>query len=293
MARGLLSLALLAPHLAACQSLVDLNVTYEDCIQPRTPYVEPFADDQLLRDRCWVTENVADNGLGPERRIVVGEDDLIIGYSNGEASQVAWNDDPPMLLRRVAGDFVLATKVEVTSGSQANFCGLGPGDGAGIVVRAGDRDADGTGERATFLVKPYFENPDTVAEDCLDNAPNPPAAMAEARSTASPVPTEVRGIGLDGEADIALCRIGGSLLFFYRHPIDPGTGWKPEDWKILDNRSDSLGDGPVDVGLTTTLDVHQYDLHVQGHFNWVALLGNGPLDDCMGPLEDFRQPAED
>jgi hypothetical protein len=294
MARGLFLFLLIAPSIAACHSLVDLEVRYEECIEPRIPYVDQFeGDDESLRDRCWRTENVTDAGLAPERRVVVGENDLIIGYSNSEAATVPWDEDPPMLNRRVEGDFVLATKVEVTSGSQANFCGLEEGDGAGILVRAGDREDGARGHRASFLVKPYFENPETVAEDCLDNAPNPPSAIAEAQSTINLRATDVRGIGLDGEADIAVCRIRGSLLFFYRDPIDPEADWQPEDWKILANRSDDIGEGPVDVGLTTTLDDHPYDLHVQGHFNWVALLRNERLDDCMGPLEAFPQPLED
>ena len=293
MARGLFLLLLIAPSIAACQPLVDLEVRYEECLDPRTPYVEQFEEDQLLRDRCWKTEHVTDEGLAPERRVVVGENDLIVGYSNGEATTVSWEEDPPALIRRVEGDFVLATKVEVTSGSQANFCGLGEKDGAGILVRGADRDDGTPGNRASFLVKPYFENPETVAEDCLDNAPNPPSALAEAISTANRRATQVRGIGLDGEADIAVCRKRGSLLFFYRDPSDPEADWQPEDWKILANRSDDIGEGPVDVGLTTTLDEHPYDLHVQGHFNWVALLGNERLDDCMGPLEAFPEPPED
>jgi hypothetical protein len=301
--RARFSVLLALPLSTSCTALADLDIQYRDCVAPTVPYVEQFDEgDRGLLDRCWAVANVEREDLHGQRKVVVGAGDLIIGYSDAQMQAVAWDADPPMLIRRVEGDFVFATKVEVTSGTQSNFCGLGETDAAGIIVRAA-ADAGNTERSASFLVRPYFANEATIGMDCRDEAENPPTATAEARSSVDGDALGVDGIGMDGEADIAVCRKGKQLLYFYRHPANPEDPWDPQDWQTLQtamsggqgrSRSDEIGDGPMEVGVTTTLGVNTYDLHVQGHFNWAALVRvDDDLEECGGVLEHFLEPASD
>jgi hypothetical protein len=300
MTRAGCSLLLALPLSTSCAALADLDIQYRDCVAPTVPYVEQFDEgDRELRERCWSAANVDREDLHGKRKLVVGEGDLIIGYSDAQGHAVAWDADPPMLIRRVEGDFVFATKVEVTSGTQSNFCGLVETDAAGIIVRG----ADSPGQSASFLVRPHFANEAVIGVDCLDEAENPPTATAEARSSLDGEAVGVAGIGVDGEADVAVCRKGKQLLYFYRHPANPEDPWQPGDWQPLQramsggqtrSRTDEIGDGPMDVGVTTTLGMNSYDLHVQGHFNWAALVQvDDDLEECGGVLEDFPEPAAD
>src|SRR6266545_2546781 len=145
--------------LGGCHSLADLDVRYQEgCVQPRIPYVEQFDEGrQGLIDRCWELRNVdgapggagGEGGAGVERTLVVKED-LILGYKN-EAG-VRFDDEPPMLLRRVQGNFGLVTHVEATDTLTSSLC-LAPGDSAGIIVR----DAVTPQKAAAFLLRPYLE----------------------------------------------------------------------------------------------------------------------------------------
>src|SRR6188768_3925437 len=98
--------------LTACHALSDPGIEYVDCLSPKMPYSEPFDhDEQTLLDRCWHTENAL-----PEDVKIGADDDLIVTH----ASPVTWDGTPPMLLRRIEGDFVIVTKTEASSGLNSN-----------------------------------------------------------------------------------------------------------------------------------------------------------------------------
>ena len=258
----------------------DPGIEYAECVSPKTTYVETFeGTTQTLVDRCWNSQNDA------ARDVKIGQDDdLIITHTEA----VTWDGTPPMLFRHLEGDFVLVTKTEASSGLNSNFCNMTQDDASGIVVQ-------GDGVRAAFLVRPYLEENDEIT--CEDESDHPPRALAFTQTTLSPgsIPTP-NGIGIDGEADIAVCRREDRLVYFYRDPEDPEAEWRPEDWKQLNQgvppdetpKTDVVGLGPLDVGVTTTISETGVALGVEGHFNWVALLKLS--EDCLGPLQELPEP---
>jgi hypothetical protein len=273
LSRGIAGIAL-SGCLFACNA--DPGIEYVDCVSPKTPYVETFeGTKQTLADRCWGSENSA------EHDVKIGQDhDLIITHNEA----VAWDGAPPIVFRHLEGDFVMVTKTEASSGLNSNFCDMKAGDASGILV-------EGEGVRATFLVRPELEAPGVT---CEDESEHQPLALAFAQSSASPEPTPTpTGIGVDGEADIAVCRRDDRLAYFYRDAADPEADWLPEDWKQLKaddgtGKTDVVGLGPLDVGVTTTVSETGVPLGIEGHFNWVAVLDLS--EDCLGPLQELEEP---
>lgn len=281
----------------ACHSLADLEIQYEPCVRPPTPYVEQFEDGrQAIVDRCWKSENIE-----TENRKISVDEDLIMSFSDDDRD-VPLNGAPPMLVRRLEGDFVMAVKVEAVT-TRGDFCGMKAGDGAGLVVQSNGADS-GAPQRAAFLVRPYLQEEGGGDVDCSDRSENAnqPSAIAEATSP----PMCIKGIGYDAEADIAVCRKGGALSYFYRDskkdPDEPDPNWS-DSWQNLTDdceilgadaeeiaRENRIGSGPVDVGLTT---VRRTD-SVQGVFNWVVLVVEGDIhDDCKSELQDLEAPGAD
>ncbi len=282
-----------------CRSLSDLEIQYRDCVSPRTPYVEGFDQgDQALVDRCWKKENV-----GESREILVGEGDIAIGY-RGAAAQ-GYKDQPPMLLRRIQGDFVLAVQAEASGAASSDFCMLEPGDAAGIIVRRTAPDNAASAMHAAFLLRPFLREATDPPRTCEDNSDNPPLAIAEAMSSEPGSTIGVSpGIGEDGEGEIAVCRIENRLSFYHHIRGEADAGVK-EDWEPLsvdmamdggtskESKTTDIGLGPVDVGLTATATSKgAAELQVHGYFNWVALLAEGPFGDCKTPLEEFNEPVD-
>jgi hypothetical protein len=298
--RSCKAISAVAPLLLAtsCQTFAGLDVGYEPCIRPRVPYVEQFDEgEQGLIDRCWELRN------GGEGRTVVVEEDLVLGYLDRDTPAVTYADGPPMLLRRVVGDFVMVTHAETTTATSA-FCGLGDADSAGFVLRGSDA-AGGIGTMAAFLLRPHL----TEETDCADTEGEDPTpyAIAETRSNQLSA-TEAAltpPFGKDGEGDIAICRHGGELLYFYRQPANPEGSWMPEDWKPLRvpdpnnverdiDKTDYVGEGPLDVGVGTMVGASSDSPQVQGAFNWVALVAERDrVANCLDVLEDMMKPPND
>jgi hypothetical protein len=140
-------------------------------------------------------------------------------------------------------------------------------------------------------VRPYLEESDEIT--CEDESEHPPRALAFAQTTSSPDPLATpKGIGSDGEADIAVCRREDKLVYFYRDPENPEADWTDMDWKQLKDgqtpKTDVVGLGPLDVGVMTAISNDGVALGVEGHFNWVALLALS--EDCAGPLQELPEP---
>jgi hypothetical protein len=268
--------------LQACHALTDLDVTYVPCVPPPLPYTEQFDNGyQGLADRCWKAENVK------EGRLLEASEDLVLSYLSTDAP-VALSDDPVMLVRELTGDFVVVTHVEVTERQHSSFC-LGAGDAAGLVVEAVDPDQ--SIRRVAVLVTPDANatEPDGTPVDCADGSDHPPPVIASVGETHSDP------IWQAGEADIAICRSGDTLTYFFRQPAEPDAAWQPTDWKALavmgDDPAGTIGFGPVSVGPVATIGPESVDVQVQGAFNWVSLPGFHL--DCLGPLEDMPPPPND
>jgi len=276
---------------AACQSLTSIDVEYRDCFAPRAPYVVQFDQSlKALEQSCWRSEDA-----GPGRTISASDGDLLIGFDSTPPVSVGWADDAPALVRRVAGDFILVTHVEATERLNSSFCLL-EGDSAGIVVR-GTPGSEQPDVRAGWTLHP---DPAQAQNDCDDDAEI--GAILEANATSASDGTATGPVGATGEADIAMCRSGSQLVYFFRDPEDEDAPWSEKDWRAVElvegdattTRVDEVGTGPLDIGLMTTAGSGEGTRQVQGAFNWVAVLADGSIgSDCRGPLEAMQAPEND
>jgi hypothetical protein len=260
---------------AGCDARLDVTI---HCFEPPLPYAEHFGEKgpdhyPALVDQCWQAQN-----LSADRRLEASED-LVLTYLRTE--DVGLEDAPLTLARRMPADFVLVTHAEATERLQSSFC-LHPGDAAGIVV-TGPAAGDAAPHRLALLIAPDLAPPLVACVDDDDDTNDPPVI-------ASVGETQSGDIWTHGEADIALCRSGDRLTYYYRQPDDPDADWQAKDWVTFDvppgEGSDFIGTGPVDVGLVTTRS--DDDLQVQGVFNWVYVFD--VVDDCKAPLEDMIKP---
>lgn len=272
-----------------CETLVSSDVTYADCVRQPVPFVEQFdVDDAGLADRCWRAENVGD-----ERRLETYGSDLLIRYGSASQEGLTYADDVPALLRRMPEDFVIVTHVETTEMLHSGFC-VEPGDSAGIVVR-GTEHGSRPELRAALLLWP---DPVAARENCGDSDEIEVGAIIQGVSNDGREGTEAEPVGASGEADIAICRSGSQLTYFYRRPEEEDAAWVPEDWKQLvddqgEPRDDEVGDGPLDVGLAAIAAKDGVE-QLQGAFNWVAIQADGSVgEDCRGPLDSLLSPSND
>jgi hypothetical protein len=277
--RACLALLLfVASGVVGCRGLSDPGIEYRECVEPGSPYHELFNDGyRALPERCWTSQNAVEGDLS------IGDSDLVASH----AQAVRWDGVLPMLLRHVEGDFVMVTKTEVSAGSTSDFCDLqkndatGEYDASGLIVL-------GEGVRQAFLLRPFLEESTSIT--CEDESANPPKALAFVPQSDTGEFKSTGGIGLDGEGDIAVCRRGSNLSYWFRDPVDPEAPWQTLDWKHLED-TDEVGEGPLDVGLTVTITEASLSLSIEGHFNWVVLTDLS--DDCRGPLEDMKNPEPD
>ncbi len=257
----------LAFGLCACQGLTDVEIEYVECFPiTEAPYTQRFdGTDRDLYDRCWQSANT-DSGS-----IRVDGEDLIIKPNK----VVTWGDaqGPPILFQIADGDFLLAARVEAATGTPA--C-LGEQDRAGLIARSGDSEA-----WWTFLLQPAY---DAAMTNCTDEPEQLPTAKANIASSVSADLAEVPSFGEDGEGEIAICRTGRSLYFFYRN-IDSGT------WPAVTDVAQDVDPGPLEVGLTTTAGPDAAT-GVEGHFDTLAFWPTLGTDTCTGPLENLTLAEE-
>ena len=284
-AQALSAAALLASS-TACQSFFDVDVEYEPCVQPQIPYEEEFRDGrQGLSDRCWEFDNESAN------EVFVDDGDLVIRLK--DSGMWTPTEQAPMAYRRLEGNFIVAARVEALGKTNADHC-LPESNLAGIVVRR----AEPTLEWASLMLGPDLEE---MGVQCEDESDNPPRARVRVHSpTWGPAMPDFpdpdftqTGIGDDGEADIAVCRLDNELLYFYRdiNETDPLRAWKSVDGPA----EHDVGDGPLDVGLTAAVldDPAQATFDVEGHFNWIVLDDDLGADGCGGVLDTLKLPKGD
>jgi hypothetical protein len=285
---GALLLALIP---CGCHSLQDLDVDYRDCVDvEQTTYREEFSDTDLesLRDRCWHIDNQGLTPQGITRKFFVEDGDFIIRVDNTDKTSDPddWTatDQAPMFYRRLSGDFLVVVRVEAASQVGADHC-IPPGNRAGLVARRSDDPS----VWSTWTVQPYLWDHgggDVALCDEDANENNNPTATVQVRSSqASFAEYDMDDVGADGEADIAICRIGSVVHYYYGQAGSPTKNiWLPSAMDV----SHPLGSGPVDVGMTAAGTPPE----VAGHFNWIVLQTGVYGDGCAGALESFTLPED-
>lgn len=282
--------------LLGCDALLDLEVTYQDCVDTRrTPWVETFDEGDLgdLQDRCWRVDNVGSAASASAGRIFVEDGDLVIRVGDGDPAAAdldEWSagDQAPLFFRRLEGDFLLVARVEAATKATGDHC-LPPGNAAGLAVR---RPGAG-GDWATWTVEPHLWSDGSKQAECQDDLDptNDPTATVRVRQSVGPewAESSYEDVGEDGEVDLAICRVGADVHYLYRGveisagryqwlPIAPGGVAHP------------FGVEPLDVGLTATGAAPNFE--TAGHFTWVAVVSGSWGDGCLGALEHFSPPAE-
>lgn len=280
--RGCLCLSIVA---LGCQSFADLEIDY-DCLAPQTPYIERFDEapnDQMeafLTDRCWRIEDA---------RFQSDDKDVKLEAKNNRVGAKPWDDDPPRMVRRAEGDFVLVAQAETADGGVGDFCKLAEGDAAGIVVRSTDEEPL---PLAAVTVDPDYESVGADPEsDCQDDPAIAPRARVQVFADASEF-DPILGVGEDGEAEIAVCRRENNLFVFYLDREAYPMRGESNPWKSAGDSLD-IGEGPVDVGLVTTLSASGAMNDVQGSFNWVVLdTFDTSVPECGSYLQEFELPEE-
>lgn len=276
--------------LLGCNGLLDLDVSYADCVDPPGKrYAETFDDRsfQDLRDRCWRVSNVGYAPSGVGDKIFLEDGDLVMRteYDSKATDRDEWTatDQAPFFHRRVEGDFLLVARVEASSKASADHC-LPDRNSAGLALRPSSGDA----AWLTWTVEPYIWDHGATKAACEEDADdtNNPTARLRLRTPAKEAPT-VDDVGLDGEADIGLCRVGSEVFHYFRSPTQDLTtdGWSPG------GASAATMPGVLDLGLTATGSGAEYQ--AAGHFNWVVFERGTWGDGCTAALERFQLPEAD
>lgn len=275
--------------LGSCRAWVDADVTYHEC--DLTNYADEFpigTTMEMLLERCWQLDNVQNDPSD----VFPDDGDLVMRASpptNGRFEQWFGPDQAPIFYQHIGGDFLVMTRVEAIDQVSGDHCLEAEGEQdnmAGLVLRR-----EGTAvEWATFLVGPFFP---MMGIDCGDMsmAPPPTRAVVASRDDAWGAPFVEEGpmrmgIGEDGEADLAICRVNDSVTYYFR---DPNSSPMMPMWSdaIAAHRVPA---GPLDVGLTAPGRDPVYV--TEGHFNWVVFTSIG-ADGCGGALEKVVLPMGD
>lgn len=255
-------------------------------------YAETFdaSEIEALVDQCWRSDNEGAKASSVGNKIFLEDGDLVmrVAADSGGSDVDDWTDadQAPMFYRRVEGDFIAVVRTEAASMTSGDHC-IAPGNRAGLVVR----DAADTALWATLTIEPYLftasGEPANCAEDS-DDTNDATASVELAGSTASFGSAEAAGIGVDGEADIALCRVGSEVRYFYGVPTSDPT---KNTWLPMGNELwHAFGDRGLDVGITVAGKAPNFE--VAGHFNWIVFDTGAYGDGCAGALELFQLPDD-
>ncbi len=271
------ALVTFAHVLGSCRSVVDPGITYREC--DRSGVSEEFpagTTSEELGERCWEVGN--DDG-----NLLLDDGDLILRLNelSGQPQRWASGTQGPMVFQRFEGDFVMAARLEVLHKRDGSLC-LPPDNEVGLVLRQTAPDLAWT----TLLISPF-----DVEEPCVptDDAAFP--IQAKTRSSESSWGPDVvfrgpedGGIAfLDGETDLAVCRVEGQVTFYYREPASPVTDaqWLPIGAPI------ATGNETLDVGPTASGGEERV---VEGHFTWVGYAERDVGDGCTGLLQLLDLP---
>lgn len=271
--------------LCSCRLLVDSGATYHPC--NRRAQVEPFAPgttiDELYQ-RCWEVENAED-----PNDVFADDGDLVIRVTSpASGSGQRWEgaEQGPLAFQQFDGDFLVVVRVEVLNQISGDLC-MEDGNAVGLVVRGTDTDPTWS----TLLISPFYPAPGPAAFDCTGvstTLPVPPIrAVVESRDllwgATVTAPGDQGVAAVEGEADLAVCRLNGKLTFYHRDPASPTEA---PIWITITEHEP--GSEPVDVGLTAEGVVDHYD--AEGHFTWAAFTDSVGSDGCRGELEAIVVP---
>jgi hypothetical protein len=274
--------------LTSCSVIVDPGITYREC--DRDGYVEEFEDGtemKQLYERCWELDNAENDPAD----VKVEDGDLIVRLNapsnGGPREQWQDGDQAPMVFQRFDGDFVLAARVEALHKRTGDHCLIDTGNMAGLVVRESEV-AEPTW--ATLFIGPFQPagEPEVVCEDVDVMAPDV-AAPTQGRFRSRDGrwgdevtvlgPDDKLGIGEDGEADIAVCRVDDQIEFHYRDRSAPASA---PTWELI--YSGTATAAALDVGLTATGLDPVYD--TEAHFD-LTVLQDDLFDGCAGTLVEL------
>lgn len=284
--------------LTGCRAVVDSGITYTECEQ--TDYVEPFRRGSALKgllEKCWqFTDANVDDG-DPSADILLEDGDLVIRSSPAEIGEVShWTGSAqgPLAFQTFEADFVMGVRVEVFDKINADRC-VPPGYRAGIALRL----ANGAPEAwATFMIEPFQTDPPIQCDEESGEAQLPALGKVENNGlgglSTTTRGTDDAGIGLDDavEADIAMCRIGSLLTFYYR---DPDSSEQEPVWRRVGGDFQySEITGPVEVGLTVA-GVKKEDpgesFRTAAHFQLALISDTILTDGCEETLTAIEYPT--
>lgn len=312
-----LPFGLLLLPLLGCHSVQDLDIQYQDCVEvAEKNYLEEFDGNSTrpLRDsHCWKTDNEGVAPGGIDSKIFIEDGDLIMRVDDTTPDPDAaspdldeWTstDQAPMFFRRLTGDFLVVVRAEASSFNGDHCMEMGM-NRAGLVLR----QADDRSVWTTWTVTPFLGSSAVCDDD--DDETNNPTATVEVRSSNPAFATFTKDDqGADGEADLAICRLGSKVYYYYGRslaPEDPTkNAWLPKTGSVPDAGSVDAGDdagpditeptshaigaGPLDVGLTAAGTSPFFE--VAGHFNWIVFEQGVKGDGCAGALEEFTLPED-
>lgn len=286
------SMALGIP-LAGCRAVVDSG-DYTPC--PRSHYTEEFTPPMTLKtlyERCWEVSGADPDPterLNP-KDVLPDDGDLVIHVrspDNGGDEHWRGSDQGPFVYQTVDDSFLLIARVEVLSQVSGDLC-LTEGNGVGLVARLAAAEPDWI----TFFLQPF--SPPPAGTSCNDEEGDPIPIWAQARSSddsfeLSELNGDV-GVGVDGEADLALCGVSGQLFFFVRDPLSAESA---PVWIQLGGGQAAgyqLGANPIEIGMSAAGKAPNF--HAEGHFTWVYLTEGLRGDGCRGALEEVALPKSE
>lgn len=288
---ALVALALLT----SCRAVVDSGITYVECNE--TDYVEAFQRGSTLKElleHCWQTSDATTDADDPSADILLEDGDLVIRSSASviDASQWSGDNQGPLAYLRFEADFVMATRVEVFDKINADRC-VPPGYRAGLALRFSESSA----EWVTFLIESFQLTPPLP---CDEETEAQLPTMGEVKSNGlglskTTTGADDAGIGLDDavEADIAMCRVGDLLTFYYREPTS--TEEAPVWRQVGGNFVYPDIAGPVDVGVTVAGTKVEGDpgasFRTGAHFQWAMVTDTILTDGCKQTLLAFDFPT--
>lgn len=277
---------------ASCSVAIDPGITYRPCLAGE--YEEPFdGTEKELLERCWTITNASGAPSSPAERdeVFVDDGDLVIRgkQPQPEDERDLWSGTTagPVAHQTLTGDFLVVTRVEAVDLISGDHC-IPEDNMAGLFVR----HAEDAAAWATFLLGPFTPDPPTGVFSCSDaDLPQPPARGVVSSPSWGPL-VETRGeaqagIGFDLEADLAACRVGDALVFYYRAPSSTPTS---PVWVRVGVEEYDVGSAPVEVGLTVASK--KESIEIEGHFTWVEYVDHVGADGCAGALAALSLPVD-
>ncbi len=269
--RAMRALAFLALATASCSVVTSREIIA--CDGTGEESFDPAVTAESLAEHCWF------NDLDEEHTFPSDGDLVVVGSDPGNG-QPQWSGavEGPLLYRVFDSSFLLVTRVEILNRVSANLC-LSSEQRAGLVLRSRDGD-----EPVTLFV---HTAPSEL--DCkLEGGANIEATVQSGGTSGSLSDLSPQGVGVDGEADIAVCRVGDILAFYVRDPTSTTDAptWEEVETPVAIQRGGIVEAGLAAAGAPDTAT----PFGIEAHFTWVAFDDSVGADGCSRALEDLVLP---